>query len=80
MTPAPDELIPAIVTEIRETSGGQPIVVAFSGGLDSTTVAALAKEALGAPNVLLVTVNMGAYAYRRANEIVVEGQSASAEE
>lgn len=72
MIPSPDELIAAIVTEIRETSSGHPVVVAFSGGLDSTTVAALAKEALGAPNVLLVTVNMGAYAYRRGNEIVLE--------
>ena len=72
MTPAPEELIATIVPEIRETSGGRTVVVAFSGGLDSTTVAALAKEALGASNVLLVTVNMGAYAYRRGNEIVLE--------
>ena len=61
-----------LVAEIRQVTGGEPIVVAFSGGLDSTTVAALAKEALGASNVLLVTVNMGAYAYRRGNEIVLE--------
>ncbi len=61
-----------LVAEIREVARGEPVVVAFSGGLDSTTVAALAREALGAPNVLLVTVNMGAYAYRRGNEIVLE--------
>jgi len=61
-----------IIEEIREVTGGQPVVVAFSGGLDSSTVAALAKEALGPERVLLVTVNMGMYNYRRGNEIVLE--------
>ncbi len=65
-------LVDGLVADIRSVTSGSPVVVAFSGGLDSTTVAALAKEALGAPNVLLVTVNMGAYAYRRGNEIVLE--------
>ena len=60
------------VAEIRRTTGGEPVVVAFSGGLDSSTVAALARDAVGARNVLLVTVNMGAYAYRRGNTIVRE--------
>lgn len=70
---APDSRrIDQLVAEVREMTEGRPVVVAFSGGLDSTTVAALAKEALGAANVLLVTVNMGAYAYRRGNEIVLE--------
>src|SRR3972149_4416750 len=66
------ELVARLVAEIRQVTGGTPMRVAFSGGLDSTTVAALAKEALGASNVLLVTVNMGAYAYRRGNGIVLE--------
>ena len=61
-----------LIAEIREITGGAPVVVAFSGGLDSSTVAALARDALGAPNVLLVTVNMGPYAYRRGNAIVLE--------
>ncbi|MGH2670911.1 MAG: asparagine synthase-related protein, partial [bacterium] len=52
-------LAPALVADIRDVSGGSPVVVAFSGGLDSSTVAALARDALGASNVLLVTVNMG---------------------
>lgn len=58
--------------EIREVAAGAPVAVAFSGGLDSSVVAALSRDALGAANVLLVTVNMGEYAYRRGNAIVLE--------
>ncbi|MGQ0550820.1 MAG: 7-cyano-7-deazaguanine synthase [Armatimonadota bacterium] len=65
-------LAPALVADIRAVARGAPVVVAFSGGLDSSTVAALARDALGAPNVLLVTVNMGQYNYRRGNQIVLE--------
>ena len=68
----PNLLADTLVRDIRDTTGGQPILVAFSGGLDSTVVAALAKEALGPDHVLLVTVNMGQYAYRRGNEIVLD--------
>jgi pyridinium-3,5-biscarboxylic acid mononucleotide sulfurtransferase len=64
--------IERLVAEIRQTSSLAPVAVAFSGGLDSTTVAALARDALGPANVLLVTVNMGQYAYRRGNKIVLE--------
>jgi uncharacterized protein len=67
-----DNLIPTLVDEMRAVTARAPVVVAFSGGLDSTTVAALAKEALGPDHVWLVTVNMGAYSYRRGNEIVLE--------
>lgn len=61
-----------LIEEIRRTTRGDPVVVAFSGGLDSTVTAALARDALGAGRVLLVTVNMGQYAYARGNEIVLE--------
>ncbi|MGQ0572073.1 MAG: asparagine synthase-related protein, partial [Armatimonadota bacterium] len=64
--------VETVLDEIRTMTAGAPVVVAFSGGLDSSTVAALARDALGAPNVLLVTVNMGQYAYRRGNAIVLE--------
>lgn len=71
-TATPGHLVEFLVQDIRSVSESRPVVVAFSGGLDSTTVAALAKHALGAPNVWLVTVNMGQYAYKRGNEIVLE--------
>jgi uncharacterized protein len=64
--------IERVVAEIRDTSRGASVAVAFSGGLDSTTVAALARDALGPDDVMLVTVNMGEYAYRRGNRIVLE--------
>lgn len=67
-----DDVRAGLIEEIRETAAGAPVVVAFSGGLDSTVVAALARDALGPDRVLLVTVNMGEYAYTRGNEIVLE--------
>jgi pyridinium-3,5-biscarboxylic acid mononucleotide sulfurtransferase len=66
------DLRASCIEEIRATTQGEPVVVAFSGGLDSTVTAALARDALGADHVLLITVNMGQYAYRRGNEIVLE--------
>jgi pyridinium-3,5-biscarboxylic acid mononucleotide sulfurtransferase len=66
------ELRSSLLQEIRTVTNGDPVVVAFSGGLDSTVTAALARDTLGADRVLLVTVNMGQYAYTRGNEIVLE--------
>ncbi len=65
-------LASGLLADIRTVTEGSRIVVAFSGGLDSSTVAALARDAIGASNVLLVTVNMGQYNYRRGNQIVLE--------
>jgi uncharacterized protein len=64
--------VEALIEEIRDVAAGSAVAVAFSGGLDSSTVAALARAALGPQRVLLVTVNMGQYAYRRGNAIVLE--------
>ena len=61
-----------LIADIQATARSNPVVVAFSGGLDSTVTAALARDTLGADQVLLVTVNMGEYAYKRGNEIVLE--------
>jgi uncharacterized protein len=62
----------SLLHDIRAVTNDDPVVVAFSGGLDSTVTAALARDALGADHVLLVTVNMGQYAYARGNQIVLE--------
>jgi uncharacterized protein len=46
--------------------------VGFSGGLDSTAVALLCREALGSGNVELVTVDYGKYTYEKSRKIVVD--------
>ncbi|MEJ5230542.1 MAG: ExsB family protein, partial [Pseudothermotoga sp.] len=59
------EIIDSIVSEIR-TVVREKLVIAFSGGEDSTLVAVLAKMALGDQRVELVTVDWGPFTYENA--------------
>jgi len=59
------EKINNILEEIKRTSQGEEIVVAFSGGLDSTVVSALAIQALGKERVEAITVSFGEYSYNK---------------
>ncbi|HDK28162.1 MAG TPA: ExsB family protein, partial [Candidatus Atribacteria bacterium] len=55
------ENIKILLEEIREVSREEKVVVAFSGGLDSTVVSALAIQALGREKVEAITVSFGEY-------------------
>jgi len=59
------EKINNILGEIEKISQGEEIVVAFSGGLDSTVVSALAVRALGREKVEAVTVSFEEYSYSK---------------
>jgi len=63
-----EEVIRNTVTEIRETAN--EIDVAFSGGLDSTLVARLCKDALGNTRVRLINIFFDRYSYMRSASIV----------
>ncbi|GAF86635.1 unnamed protein product, partial [marine sediment metagenome] len=54
-----------ILEEIKKTSQRKEIVVAFSGGLDSTVVSSLAIQALGREKVKAITVSFGEYSYSK---------------
>ncbi|MHC1568128.1 MAG: DUF7411 family protein, partial [Candidatus Syntropharchaeia archaeon] len=50
----------------------EKVIVAFSGGEDSSLVALLMKEALGKDRVELVTVHFGEFTYSRTEDIIRE--------
>lgn len=63
------ELVNSIVEDIRKTVGEGKLYVAFSGGLDSSVTAALAKIALGADKVELVTTRFD-FTYPKTIKVV----------
>lgn len=61
--------IDSIIEDIRNTVGDKKIYVAFSGGLDSSVVAALSKIAIGSERVELVTTRFD-FTYPQTIEII----------
>ncbi|MFZ2330222.1 MAG: 7-cyano-7-deazaguanine synthase, partial [Atribacterota bacterium] len=55
-----------IIRKIREHSSEKSVIVAFSGGLDSSVVLFLASEALGRKRVKAVNVDFGLFTYQKA--------------
>jgi uncharacterized protein len=64
-----ESLIKTTADEIKSVSN--KLLVAFSGGKDSTLVALIAREALGQENVKLLNVTFGPYTYSKAIENVL---------
>lgn len=65
------EIIGKIKNEIIGNVGKNPLYIAFSGGMDSTVLACIAKEALGRDKVKLVHVVYGPYTYFKTLENVL---------
>ena len=63
-----EDKINNILEEIKKTSQGEEVVVAFSGGLDSTVVLALVNQTLGKERVEAITVSFGEYSYSKSLE------------
>ena len=65
------EKINTILDEILRVSLNEKVVIAFSGGVDSSVVLTLTGEALGKENVQAITVSFGEYSYRKGLENVL---------
>jgi len=68
-----EKIINNLISEIRKTVnnfGNNSVVIAFSGGLDSTVASLLTKDALGSKNIELVNILYGPFTYNRSIEIV----------
>ena len=57
-----------ILEDINKISRQKEIVVAFSGGLDSTVVSVLAIQALGREKIEAITVSFGEYSYTKGSK------------
>jgi len=67
-----EELKNSIIEDIRRTCKDRDVVIAFSGGMDSTLVAFLTIEALGKDRVDLVNVCFGPFSYSNSVAKVLE--------
>lgn len=65
------ELVEKIKEDIVQTVGQERLYVSFSGGLDSTVVALLAKDALGSDRVTLLNVCFGPYSFSKGIQAVL---------
>lgn len=65
------ERIKNIQIEMKEIIGDKHLYIAFSGGMDSTVVALLAKDTLKKNKITLVNVCFGAYSYSKGLEAVL---------
>lgn len=58
------------INRIREIAGGKGVIIAFSGGLDSTVVLNLAIKAISNDKIVAANVDFGTYAYQKARDNV----------
>jgi pyridinium-3,5-biscarboxylic acid mononucleotide sulfurtransferase len=63
-----EEKIEEIIMGIKQASNNSCIVVAFSGGLDSTVVLNLARLAIGNKKLIAINVDFGIFTYNKARE------------
>ena len=63
-----EEISQKIVDEIKAINRLNNVVVAYSGGMDSTLALYLTKKALGKKMVDAVTIDWGMYAYKKSRE------------